>query len=103
MTASIAILSEDEGEFGESLTVVVGDGKRFTAPLVVPDLCAIGRLLELSETPFIDDPSVARIMREGFAKGMSGLSSFERRKIAEKFAPEIDDLYAQSPKRAIHL
>ncbi|MEZ6075558.1 MAG: long-chain fatty acid--CoA ligase [Pirellulaceae bacterium] len=107
----------------------IGDRKRFTAAVVVPDLNAIGRLLELPETPSIDDPRVAQIMREGFTKGMSGLSSFERikrfiliaepfsqynglltptlklqrRKITEKFALEIDDLYAESPKRAINI
>lgn len=107
----------------------IGDRKRFTAALVVPDLNAIGRLLELSETPSIDDPRVAQIMREGFTKGMSGLSSFERikrfiliaepfsqynglltptlklqrRKITEKFAVEIEDLYTESPKRAINI
>ncbi|MEZ6153714.1 MAG: hypothetical protein R3C09_26740 [Pirellulaceae bacterium] len=101
----------------------------FYSGVVVPDLNAIGRLLELPETPSIDDPRVAQIMREGFTKGMSGLSSFERikrfiliaepfsqynglltptlklqrRKITEKFALEIDDLYAESPKRAINI
>jgi long-chain acyl-CoA synthetase len=107
----------------------IGDRKRFTTAIVVPDLAAIGRSLELSETPSIDDPRVAQIMREGFAKGMSRLSSFERikrftlvtepfsqnnelltptlklqrRKITERFAPEIEDLYAESPKRAINV
>ncbi|WP_222435787.1 AMP-dependent synthetase/ligase [Rubripirellula tenax] len=107
----------------------IGDRRRFTAALVVPDLGAIGRSLDLAETPSVDDLCVTEVMRKALATGMSGLSNFERikrftlvadpfsqdnglltptlklqrRKIAEKFVPEIEDLYAESPKRAINV
>ena len=107
----------------------IGDQKRFTTALVVPDLDAISRCLELPGTPTIDDPNIAQIMREELDKAMSGLSKFERikrfillsepfsqhnglltptlklqrRRIAEKYAPEIEDLYSENPKRAINI
>jgi long-chain acyl-CoA synthetase len=105
----------------------VGHRQRFTAALIVPDLVAVGRRLGLPEPPAIDSPRVAELLREELSRQMSDLSSFERikrfvlvaepflpenglvtptlklqrRKIAERFAAEIEDLYAETPKRAI--
>jgi long-chain acyl-CoA synthetase len=105
----------------------IGHRRPYTAALVVPDLAVLGQRLGLSEPPAIDDPHVADLLREELNKLMSVLSKFERvkritliaepfspenglltptlkllrRQIAERFAEEIVDLYADTPRRAI--
>ncbi len=107
----------------------IGHGRRYVTALVVPDLVAVGQRLGLTETPSIDNPQVADLLRKELKRLMLNLSDFERikrftliaepfspenglvtptlklqrRKIAERFAEEIEDLYVESSQRAIAL
>jgi long-chain acyl-CoA synthetase len=107
----------------------IGQRRPYVAALVVPDLAAVGRRLGLSEVPAIGDPRVTNLMREELNGLMSGLSNFERVKrftlitesfspenglltptlklrrgqIVEHFAEEIEDLFADAPRRGIAL
>jgi long-chain acyl-CoA synthetase len=110
-----------------SSVCALGQGRRYTTALVVPDLVAVGRRLGLSEPPSLEDPRLAGLLRDEFKSLMSELADFERvkrfrliaepfspesglvtptlkllrRRIAERFADEIEDLYVESPQRAI--
>jgi long-chain acyl-CoA synthetase len=105
----------------------IGHRRRYTAALVVPDLAVLGQRLDLTEPPAIGNPRVADLLRQELSRLMSSLSNFERvkrftliaepftpenglltpthkllrRQIDERFAEEIEDLYAESPQRAI--
>lgn len=102
----------------------IGQRRPYVTALVVPDLVAVGQRLGLSEVPAIDDPKVAELMRDEIGGPMSELSSFERVKritliaepfssenglltptlklrraqIDDRFAEEIEDLYADAPR-----
>ncbi len=104
----------------------IGHNRRYTSALIVPDLAVARQRLDLPEAPAIDDPRVANLIREEIVKLMSNLPDFERvkrfaliaepfspesglvtptlkllrRKIAERFVNEIEDLYLDSPQRS---
>ena len=105
----------------------LGQRRRYTTALVVPNLEAIGQRLAMHVPPTTADPQIAELLREELSSLMSSLAHFEqvkrftlidepfspenglvtptlklqRRKIAERYADEIEDLYADEPKRAI--
>ncbi len=107
----------------------IGDGRRYATALVVPDLAAACQRLCISEPTTLDDPKVMELLRAELDSLMTDLADFQRikrfalitepftpdnqlvtptlkllrRRIAERFADDIEDLYAESPQRAISI
>lgn len=105
----------------------LGHDRRFATALIVPDLTAVGQRLGLTKPATLNAPEVAELLCKELNGLMSDLSDFERvkrftliaepfapdsglvtptmkllrRKIAERYADEIEDLYADSPQHAI--
>lgn len=120
-----------EGALGRSLFIrsvcAIGHRRSYTTALIVPDLAAAQQRLKLGEPPRMNDPEVSAVLKEEVRSLMSNFSHFERvkrfvlvspsfspenqlatptlklqrRRIADRFANEIEDLYANSPQSAI--
>ncbi len=104
----------------------IGHRRPYTTALLVPDLVSAGQRLGLTGTPGISDPRLADLLRAELNYLMTNLPRFEqvkrfvmiaepfstdnglvtptlklqRRRIVEKYAKEIEDLYAETPIQA---